>query len=119
VVFPEPNESVIEEESTDISLITGALRACSTASSEKINGAVSSSLVPRNQTLTVANTNTAGIESDAILNCSCGSNLITFLIKHLTHANAEYNQDLFVLQHHFWLAVVGRDWSPNWGRRLC
>ncbi|XP_056104397.1 2-(3-amino-3-carboxypropyl)histidine synthase subunit 2 [Rhinichthys klamathensis goyatoka] len=59
VVFPEPNESVIEEESTDVSLITGALRACSTTSSEIINGTVSSSLVPRNQTLTVANTNTA------------------------------------------------------------
>ncbi|XP_077085359.1 2-(3-amino-3-carboxypropyl)histidine synthase subunit 2 [Siphateles boraxobius] len=59
VVFPEPNESVIEEENTDVSLITGALRACSTTSSEIINGTESSSLVPRNQTFTVANTNTA------------------------------------------------------------
>lgn len=120
MVFPEPNESAIEEECTDVSLITGALRACSTSSSsEIITFTESSSLVPRNQTLTVANTNTAGIESEAILNCSCGINSATFLIKRLIHANAEYNQDLFVLQHHFWLAVVGRDWSPNWGRRQC
>lgn len=93
MVFPEPNESVIEEESTDVSLITGALRVCSTTSSEIINDTESSSLVPRNQTLTVANTNTAGIESEAILNCSsnCGSNSATFLIKRLIHANAEYN----------------------------
>ncbi|XP_067294383.1 2-(3-amino-3-carboxypropyl)histidine synthase subunit 2 [Pseudorasbora parva] len=58
VVFPEPSQSVIEEEATDVSLITGALRACSTTSSE-INGTSESSLVLRNQTLTVANTNTA------------------------------------------------------------
>lgn len=60
VVFPEPNQSTTEEETTDVSLITGALRACSTTSSEIINGTLgASSLVPRNQTLTVANTNTA------------------------------------------------------------
>uniref|UniRef100_A0A9J7XG29 2-(3-amino-3-carboxypropyl)histidine synthase subunit 2 n=1 Tax=Cyprinus carpio carpio TaxID=630221 RepID=A0A9J7XG29_CYPCA len=60
VGFPEPDQSAIGEETTDVSLITGALRTCSTTSSEIINGtSESSSLVPRNQTLTVANTNTA------------------------------------------------------------
>lgn len=118
MVFPEPNQSNTEEETTDVSLITGALRACSTSSSEIINGtSESSSLVPRNQTLTVANTNTAGIESEAMLNSSCGSNSATFLRKSLIYANTEYDPDLFVLQHHFWLAVVGRGWSPIWGRR--
>ncbi|RXN17345.1 diphthamide biosynthesis 2 [Labeo rohita] len=60
VGFPEPDQSATEEETTDVSLITGALRTCSTTSSEIINGtSESSSLVLRNQTLTVANTNTA------------------------------------------------------------
>ncbi|XP_043100522.1 2-(3-amino-3-carboxypropyl)histidine synthase subunit 2 isoform X2 [Puntigrus tetrazona] len=60
VGFPERDPSAIEEETTDVSLITGALRTCSTTSLEIINGtSESSSLVPRNQTLTVANTNTA------------------------------------------------------------
>lgn len=57
----EPNQSNKEEETTDVSLITGALRTTSfTTSLEIINDTLqSSSLVPRNQTLTVANTNTA------------------------------------------------------------
>lgn len=76
--FPEPDQSATEEETTDVSLITGALRTCSTTSSEIINGTSEScSLVPRNKTLTVANTNTAGIESEAVLNCSCSSNSST------------------------------------------
>ncbi|XP_016135503.1 2-(3-amino-3-carboxypropyl)histidine synthase subunit 2 isoform X2 [Sinocyclocheilus grahami] len=60
VGFPQQDQSAIEEETTDVSLITGALRTCSTTSSEIMNGrSESSSLVPRNQTFTVANTNTA------------------------------------------------------------
>lgn len=76
--FPEPDQSAIEEDTPDVSLITGALRTCSTISSEIINGASESfSLVPRNQTLTMANTNTAGIETEAALNCICCSNSST------------------------------------------
>ncbi|KAA0723521.1 2-(3-amino-3-carboxypropyl)histidine synthase subunit 2 [Triplophysa tibetana] len=61
VGFPEPNQSNNEEETTDVSLITGALRTTNfTTSSEIIDGTLqSTSLVPRNETLTVANTNTA------------------------------------------------------------
>ncbi|XP_051572701.1 2-(3-amino-3-carboxypropyl)histidine synthase subunit 2-like [Myxocyprinus asiaticus] len=61
VDFREPNQSTNEEETTDVSLITGALRtSCSTNSSKIINGTlVLSSIVPKNQSLTVANTNTA------------------------------------------------------------
>lgn len=64
--LPEPNQSDDEEETTDVSLITGALRTTSfTTLDEMINGTLqSSSLVPRNQTLTVANTNTAGTEPE-------------------------------------------------------
>lgn len=55
VGLPEPNQSNNEEETTDVSLITGALRTSGLTSCTL----QSSSLVPRNQTLTVANTNTA------------------------------------------------------------
>ncbi len=76
--FPELDKSAIDEETTDVSLITGALRTCSTTSSEIRNGTSESfSLIPRNQNLTVANTNTAGIESEAALNCICCSNSST------------------------------------------
>ncbi|XP_066537802.1 2-(3-amino-3-carboxypropyl)histidine synthase subunit 2 [Hoplias malabaricus] len=62
VDFPELDESTKEEDTTDVSLITGALRtSCLRSSTETTNGpsASSSSLVIRNQTLTVANTSTA------------------------------------------------------------
>ncbi|XP_072544167.1 2-(3-amino-3-carboxypropyl)histidine synthase subunit 2 [Salminus brasiliensis] len=60
VHFPEPDESTNEEDSTDVSLITGALRSsCLRSSSELASASSASSLVIRNQTLTVANTNTA------------------------------------------------------------
>lgn len=59
VGFPEPSQSATEEETTDVSLITGALRSCSTNSSEMMHNSETSSLVLRNQTLTVANTNAA------------------------------------------------------------
>lgn len=50
-----------EETVTDVSLITGALRATGLQSSEQAESeSQSSSLVPRNQTMTVANANTAG-----------------------------------------------------------
>lgn len=49
-----------EETVTDVSLITGALRATGLQSSEQAESeSQSSSLVPRNQTMTVANANTA------------------------------------------------------------
>lgn len=61
--FPESEQST-NDDTTDVSLITGALRASSLrSSSEPTDGApLSSSVVVRNQTLTVANTNTAGNE---------------------------------------------------------
>uniref|UniRef100_W5KIG8 2-(3-amino-3-carboxypropyl)histidine synthase subunit 2 n=1 Tax=Astyanax mexicanus TaxID=7994 RepID=W5KIG8_ASTMX len=60
VDFPEPDESANEEDSTDVSLITGALRSsCLRSSSEPANASSASSLVIRNQTLTVANANPA------------------------------------------------------------
>ncbi|XP_056611625.1 2-(3-amino-3-carboxypropyl)histidine synthase subunit 2 [Triplophysa dalaica] len=61
VGLPEPNQSNNEEETTDVSLITGALRTTNfTTSSEITDGTLqSTSLVPRNESLTVANTNTA------------------------------------------------------------
>lgn len=60
VDFPESEQST-NDDTTDVSLITGALRASSLrSSSEPTDGApLSSSVVVRNQTLTVANTNTA------------------------------------------------------------
>lgn len=63
VDFPESEQST-NDDTTDVSLITGALRASSLrSSSEPTDGApLSSSVVVRNQTLTVANTNTAGNE---------------------------------------------------------
>ncbi|XP_051960338.1 2-(3-amino-3-carboxypropyl)histidine synthase subunit 2-like [Xyrauchen texanus] len=60
VDIPEQNQST-NEETTDVSLITGALRtSCFTNSSEiKNDTSDSSSLVLRNQSLTVANANNA------------------------------------------------------------
>lgn len=59
--FPESDQST-NDDTTDVSLITGALRtSCLRSSSEPSDGSsLSSSVVVRNQTLTVANTNTAG-----------------------------------------------------------
>lgn len=45
---------------TDVSLITGALRMTRFSSSEPVSSSHDSSLVLRNQALTVANANTAG-----------------------------------------------------------
>ncbi|MCI4377642.1 hypothetical protein PGIGA_G00205710 [Pangasianodon gigas] len=60
VDFPESDQST-NDDTTDVSLITGALRtSCLRSSSEPTDGSsLSSSVVVRNQTLTVANTNTA------------------------------------------------------------
>ncbi|XP_060787688.1 2-(3-amino-3-carboxypropyl)histidine synthase subunit 2 [Neoarius graeffei] len=60
VDFPESDQST-NDETTDVSLITGALRtSCLRSSSEPRDGSSwSSSVVVRNQTLTVANMNTA------------------------------------------------------------
>ncbi|XP_026792758.3 2-(3-amino-3-carboxypropyl)histidine synthase subunit 2 [Pangasianodon hypophthalmus] len=60
VDFPESDQST-NDDTTDVSLITGALRtSCLRSSSEPADGSsFSSSVVIRNQTLTVANTNTA------------------------------------------------------------
>lgn len=62
--FPEPDQATNEENTADVSLITGALRtSCLRSSSDPANGSsTSSSLVIRNQTLTMANTSTAGTE---------------------------------------------------------
>lgn len=46
---------------TDVSLITGALRSQNLLISEPAESSCGSSVVLRNQTLTVANTNTAGM----------------------------------------------------------
>lgn len=51
-------------EETDVSLITGALRSRNLLLSEPTESSCSSSVVLRNQTMTVANTNSAG-RSDA------------------------------------------------------
>ncbi|XP_026875167.2 2-(3-amino-3-carboxypropyl)histidine synthase subunit 2 [Electrophorus electricus] len=61
VHFPKPDASATEEDVTDVSLITGALRSSRLNSSSELPkvSSPSSSLVVRNQTLTVANTNTA------------------------------------------------------------
>lgn len=63
VDFPESDQAT-SDDMTDVSLITGALRtSCLRSSSEPTDGSLlSSSVVVRNQTLTVANTNTAGKE---------------------------------------------------------
>lgn len=60
VAFPDSTN----DDTTDVSLITGALRSsCLRSSSEQTSGSSStSSVAVRNQTLTVANTNTAGKE---------------------------------------------------------
>ncbi|KAL7876251.1 hypothetical protein AOLI_G00112140 [Acnodon oligacanthus] len=57
VEFPEPDEAANEEDTTDVSLITGALRTSYLCPAD--GSSAPSSLVIRNQTLTVANTNTA------------------------------------------------------------
>lgn len=63
MAFPESDQRG-NDDTTDVSLITGALRtSCLRSSSESTDGSsVASSVVIRNQTLTVANTNTAGKE---------------------------------------------------------
>lgn len=48
-----------EDDETDVSLITGALRSCNLLNSEPAVSSFGSSVVLRNQTLTVANTNSA------------------------------------------------------------
>ncbi|MBN3302346.1 DPH2 synthase, partial [Amia calva] len=58
VEFPSPDADP-DSDSTDVSLITGALRSSSLSSSEPHVTVPGSSLVQRNQTLTVAQTNTA------------------------------------------------------------
>lgn len=50
-----------ESDETDVSLITGALRNRNLLSSEPAETPFSSSVVLRNQTMTVANTNSAGM----------------------------------------------------------
>lgn len=50
-----------EGDETDVSLITGALRSHNLLSSEPAQSPYGSSVVLRNQTLTVANTNPAGM----------------------------------------------------------
>ncbi|XP_076840859.1 2-(3-amino-3-carboxypropyl)histidine synthase subunit 2 [Brachyhypopomus gauderio] len=59
VDFPNPDKSANDEDVTDVSLITGALRSSCLNSSDLPNTSSSSSLVVRNQTLTIANTSTA------------------------------------------------------------
>lgn len=49
-----------EDDDTDVSLITGALRSHNLLSSEPVDSAYGSAVVLRNQTMTVANTNSAG-----------------------------------------------------------
>ncbi|KAG7330001.1 hypothetical protein KOW79_006223 [Hemibagrus wyckioides] len=60
VAFPESDQCG-NDDTTDVSLITGALRtSCLRSSSKSTDGSsLASSVVIRNQTLTVANTNTA------------------------------------------------------------
>uniref|UniRef100_A0A3Q2R033 2-(3-amino-3-carboxypropyl)histidine synthase subunit 2-like n=2 Tax=Fundulus heteroclitus TaxID=8078 RepID=A0A3Q2R033_FUNHE len=48
-----------DDDRTDVSLITGALRSHNLLSSEPVQSSFGSSVVLRNQTLTVANTNSA------------------------------------------------------------
>lgn len=59
--FPESDQAT-NDDTTDVSLITGALRTSCLGSSAEATDVSSSScsVVVRNQTLTVANTNTAG-----------------------------------------------------------
>ena len=57
--MPLANEQE-EGDETDVSLITGALRSHSLLRSEPAESPYGSSVVLRNQTLTVANTNSAG-----------------------------------------------------------
>lgn len=60
--FPESDQATYDD-TTDVSLITGALRtSCLRPSSEPTDSSSSSSVVVRNQTLTVGITNTAGTE---------------------------------------------------------
>lgn len=49
-----------EDDDTDVSLITGALRSHNLLLSEPAESSCGSSVVLRNQTMTVANTNSAG-----------------------------------------------------------
>uniref|UniRef100_A0A8C7XC75 2-(3-amino-3-carboxypropyl)histidine synthase subunit 2 n=1 Tax=Oryzias sinensis TaxID=183150 RepID=A0A8C7XC75_9TELE len=56
VLFAERQE---EDDETDVSLITGALRSSSVANSEPAESPYGSSVVLRNQTMTVANNNSA------------------------------------------------------------
>lgn len=58
VPLADPQE---EDEETDVSLITGALRSNNLLLSEPAESSCGSSVVLRNQTLTVANTNSAGV----------------------------------------------------------
>lgn len=57
-----------ESDETDVSLITGALRKHNLLSSEPTESSHSSSVVLRNQTMTVANTNSAGRRQSEISN---------------------------------------------------
>lgn len=65
--FPESDQSA-NDDTTDVSLITGALRtSCLRSSSESTDGSsLPSSVVVRNQTLTLANTNIAGKELEKL-----------------------------------------------------
>lgn len=69
-----------ECDETDVSLITGALRSQHLLNSEPAGSSSSSSLVLRNQTMTVANTNSAGMgQSDT---SATHNTLFALLSKH-------------------------------------
>lgn len=59
-----------ESDETDVSLITGALRSRSLLNGEPAGTPDSSSVVLRNQTLTVANANSAGRSTCSISRCA-------------------------------------------------
>lgn len=58
MLFAERQE---DDDETDVSLITGALRSSNVLNGEPAESSYGSSVVLRNETLTVANTNSAGM----------------------------------------------------------
>lgn len=130
MLFAERQE---EDDETDVSLITGALRSSSVANGEPAESPYGSSVVLRNQTMTVANTNSAGTHWNPsytfLRTVYCLVFVITGILqKHkmvnlvLKNSKDEKNSKLkcffHFLQHPFWRVGAGVVWSRSWERRL-
>ncbi|KAM6971122.1 2-(3-amino-3-carboxypropyl)histidine synthase subunit 2 isoform 1-T1 [Tautogolabrus adspersus] len=117
-----------DDEETDVSLITGSLRSHNMLLSEPAAPSCGSSVVLRNQTLTVANANSAGttrskrelLIGHSLICSPCTS--ICFLLKAshtCNHCSITFINILnaFSSQRRSWQSGAGRVWSRSWARR--